>query len=341
MKQIRLNGKSYTKLSEIDPSENKEVVSFLKEWFDPNEYVIGRTSGSTGKPKEIRLLKKDMLASARITNAFFEIGQETNMLLCLSPSYIAGKMMIVRALTAQANLWVTPPSSSPLSHFSGAIDFAAMVPMQVDTTLSTPETAKRLNRIRHVIIGGAATSPLLHKKLQYISSRCFGTYGMTETVSHVALRYHNGPQASDPYFAIGQVRFATDDRDCLVIHTPHLHTGTFTTNDIVRLIDERHFEWLGRHDNVINSGGIKLFPETLEQKLAPYIAQRFFITSQPDDYLGEKAVLVIEDAPWDKKRCTALKKQIKQLLPPYEVPKNILFQNPFRETYSGKVIRKL
>lgn len=341
MEQIRLNGKYYTKLSEINDFDNREVVSFLKEWFNPDEYVIGRTSGSTGNPKETRLLKKDMLKSARITNTFFKIGQKTNMLLCLSPSYIAGKMMIVRALAAQANLWVVPPSSSPLSHFSEEVDFAAMVPMQVDTTLSTPETTERLNRIRQVIIGGAAISPLLHKKLQYVSSRCFGTYGMTETVSHVGLRHLNGPQASDLYFALDKVRFATDDRDCLIIHTPHLHTGKFTTNDIVRLIDEQHFEWLGRYDNVINSGGIKLFPETLEQKLAPYITQRFFITSQPDDYLGEKAVLVIEDSPWDEKRCATLKEQIKHVLSPYEVPKNILFQNPFRETYSGKIIRKL
>ncbi|WP_292265182.1 AMP-binding protein [Butyricimonas sp.] len=338
---IKINGIRYTTPEALQAIDNPDVVTFLQEWYDDKDHVTGHTSGSTGTPKTIRLSKQDMLASAKITNTYFDIHSESRLLLCLSPSYIAGKMMIVRSILAGADLIVVPPSSSPLKHLEQDIDFAAMVPMQVETCLTTPETAEKFSRIKQVIIGGAALSPVLEERLQQVPTRCYSTYGMTETVSHVALRDINGVKKSPDYFALGDVHFETDERQCLIIHAPHLHQQTFTTNDIVNLVDTTRFEWLGRHDNVINSGGVKLFPEKIEAKIALLVKQRFFIMPEEDTQLGQRTVLVIEDVPWDKAGKKRLQEQLKQLLHPYEVPKKIYFREHFTETYSGKVIRKL
>ena len=336
---IKLNGIRHKNLETLKNSVDSDITTFLQEWYDPKDHVIGHTSGSTGTPKEIRLLKKDMLASARLTNEFFNICPSSNLLLCLSPNYIAGKMMIVRTILSGANLVSVKPSSSPLQNIEEDIDFAAMVPMQVITSLSSPETATKLAHIKQIIIGGAAVSPTLEQQLQQNPTACYGTYGMTETVSHIALRQINGGKRSPYYFALGKVTFEKDERECLIIHA--LQQQTFVTNDIIQLTDATHFEWLGRHDNVINSGGIKLFPEKIESRIAPLIPQRFFITSEPDSRLGQKAVLVIESASWSATECQKLLSQLRSCLSPYEIPKDIYFQEHFSETYSGKIVRKI
>lgn len=319
----------------------KDISLFMQEWYNENEFVTGHTSGSTGTPKEIKLLKKDMVASARITNDFFRIESGDNLLLCLSPSYIAGKMMIVRALLANARLAAVKPSSLPVIPESHPVKLAAMVPMQVEMLLNSPDTRPLLSGIKQLIIGGAPVSTKLALTLQGVATACFATYGMTETVSHIALKRLNGKEASDAYFALGGVEFETDERDCLVILTPHLSQQRFTTNDIVKLNDSRHFEWIGRYDNVINSGGVKLSPEIIEKKLSDIIPERFFITSEPDERLGEKIVLVIEREQPREEEFNTLKQEITRRLSRFEIPRSICFREKFKETYSGKVIRKL
>lgn len=347
MAKIKINGTSYdtNALQQNSFHENEEwqknITAFLREWFNESPFVYGQTSGSTGTPKKIKLLKTDMLASARITNHFFGITPQSTLLLCLSPNYIAGKMMIVRTLLAEAELITVKPSSSPLTDPCKPIDLTAMVPMQVEETLKNPTTTKHLKQSRQLIIGGAPIPPALKKTLQSLPTACFATYGMTETVSHIALQQLNGPKASPAYFALGKVHFETDQRNCLIINTPHLKQQRFVTNDIVRLTDSTHFEWLGRYDNIINSGGIKFTPESIEQQISGIIPTRFFITSQPDQRLGQKIVLVIEDTPWSPARQEQLLQHLHNILTPYETPKTILFRTPFQETDSGKVIRKL
>lgn len=337
---IRLNGKRYTSADEMEGQE-EAVINFLKEWYNNEDYVTGHTSGSTGTPKELHLSKKDMIASAELTNRFFHIGTGSTLLLCLSPSYIAGKMMIVRAILAGANLHTVSPSSSPLATLDMPFDLAAMVPMQVETTLKSPLATQHFTRLRQVLIGGAAISPKLEKQLQSLPTNCYATYGMTETVSHVALRPINGPRQTSFYVALGDIHFSQDNRGCLIIHAPHLHEQQFITNDLVVLHSQTRFEWLGRVDNVINSGGIKLFPENIEHRLAPLISRRFFITSIPDALLGQMAVIVIEDTPWSANSQKELLNEARKHLSPYEIPKRIYFMEHFQETYSGKIIRKI
>ncbi|MDR0765940.1 MAG: AMP-binding protein, partial [Odoribacteraceae bacterium] len=213
------------------------VIAFLDEWFGDGESVPACTSGSTGAPRRVDLLKDDMLASAALSNAYFGVTSRSTLLLCLSPGYIAGKMMIVRAILAGARLLAVEPSRDPLAVLPGEerVDLAAMVPLQVEATLAREDGTGRLARVRQLLVGGAALSPSLEGRLGGLPVECHASYGMTETASHVALRRVNGPRASRLYATLGNTRLALDDRGCLVIRAPHLRLGIFITNDLARL----------------------------------------------------------------------------------------------------------
>lgn len=335
---MKINGVFIDLPASLEKVEDRELRAFLKEWYNELSYVVGHTSGSTGVPKEIHLHKSDMKASAAMTNAFFNIGPASDLLLCLSVGYIAGKMMVIRALEAGANLVVRRVSASPLAEEEVKADLAAMVPMQVSETLKNPLSTQRLKQISCLLIGGAPLSCELEERLKSFPVRCYQTYGMTETVSHVALRALN---EGKEYFALGKIRFSVDERQCLVVEAPHLQARKFVTNDVVKLRDDQHFEWLGRYDNVVNSGGIKLFPESIEARLSNWITGRFFITFLPDERLGQRLVLVIEGEKWEQAEIGKLQRKMKELLEHYAVPKEIRFISHFQETSSGKVIRRL
>ena len=319
------------------PEWEEALFVFLENWLEESDTIQAQTSGSTGVPKKLELKKEQMKASAKLTNQFFDLQKEDTVLLCLSTNYIAGKMMIVRALVGHLHLIAIEPTSFPI--INEPVKFAAMVPMQVETLLSSTEGLATMNYIDKLIIGGSATSALLEAKLQNVSTNCYATYGMTETVSHIALRKINGSDSSDEYRALEGVWFEQDERDCLVIHAPHLQTEPFITNDIVKLKNRNCFEWIGRFDNVINSGGVKLFPETIEKKISSFIAQRFYITSRKDEKLGEKVVLIIESEPFTELKKQQLDIQLNSNLGKFEKPREIIFNPRFEETSTGKVKR--
>ncbi len=316
----------------------KDLLFFLREWMDDSEYVTGKTSGSTGIPKTIRLSKKAMIASALQTNRFFQLQNGDNALLCLSANYIAGKMMIVRAIVGGLNLITVSPSSAP--QWEGSVRFAAMVPLQAQALLNTEEGRKRLGSIDKLLIGGSPVSDLLEKELYKLPVAAYLSYGMTETVSHVALcRIEDNGVKEKIYNALPDVTFRTDDRDCLVINASYLQHEPFVTNDVVKLLSATSFSWLGRWDNVINSGGIKFFPEEIERKIVDLIEVRFYITSLPHTLLGQQIVLKVEGLPWSEEKKSLLLEQLTSRLTKYEIPKQILFVNKFEETTTGKVIR--
>ena len=319
------------------PEWEEALFVFLENWWDESDTILAQTSGSTGVPKKLELRKEQMMASARLTNQFFDLQKEDTVLLCLSTNYIAGKMMIVRALVGHLHLIAIEPTSYPI--INEPIKFAAMVPMQVETLLSSTVGLEMISCIDKLIIGGSATSPLLEAKLQTVSTNCYATYGMTETVSHIALRKINGSDSSDEYRALEGVCFEQDERDCLVIHALHLQAEPFITNDIVKLKNKTTFEWIGRFDNVINSGGIKLFPETIEKKLSAHIAERFYIAGMKDEKLGEKVVLVIESNPFSTSQMHELELRLNTALSRFEKPRDVIFKLPFEETSTGKVKR--
>ncbi len=330
------------KITYLADTPQEEIEKFLAEWHNALPYVVGHTSGSTGEPNPIELLKADMRASARITNNYFGIDSRSTLLLSLSPTYIAGKMVLVRALEADCKVVVVKPSANPLMvELPCKVDLAAVVPMQLEHLLNNTDSLKQLSNIEHLIIGGAAVSEQLQQHLQTLSTRCYATYGMTETFSHIALKPLNGKGKMPYYHTLTPVTCSTDDRGCLVIHALHLSTKRFVTNDVVTLHSDTTFEWVDRYDRIINSGGVKVSPEKLETLLAPYISLPFFITSQPDALLGEHVVLVIEGEKWSSNEIAKLTKKCSELLGKYEVPKEVLFLSQFDTTYSGKIIKRL
>lgn len=316
---------AYSFIKEGDDWE-KPVGDFLLDWFDEKTYVEMKTSGSTGTPKTIRVDKRAMVNSALATGDFFGLHSGNRALQCLPVKYVAGKMMLIRSIILGLDLDYVAPTSHPMENLDDTnYDFAAMVPMQAQNSL------KELKNVKKLIVGGARISKRLEKDLMKLPTEVYETYGMTETITHIAAK----KVGEKEFTVLPHVTITYDDRNCLVIHAPHIIAEeTVVTNDLVELINENQFVFLGRIDNIINSGGVKIMPEQVEKKLDGKIDRRFFIASKEDAELGEKVVLVVEGEPFD------IDKVIFEGLDKYERPKEIVFVAKFKETENGKVIRK-
>ena len=317
-----------------------DIEQFLSEWHNDSPTVIVHTSGSTGKPKPMRVEKRRMEASARITCRFLGLKEGDTALLCLPLDYIAGKMMVVRALTCGLRLVCVEPSSHPLAGtFSlkepeQRLTLAAMVPLQVYHSLRDSVERERLKAIRHLIIGGGAIDDAMAAELKDFPHAVWSTYGMTETLSHIALRRISGPDATDWYTPFEGVGLSQDSEGCLVIDAPAVHEGPLVTNDIAELRADGTFRILGRRDNVICSGGVKLQIEEIERRLHPYMPVPFMLTKTPDAKLGEQAVLLAE--PADAETLLAL---CRRHLPRYWQPRRVVFVDRLPLTATGKPAR--
>ena len=269
------------------------LKDFTDEWQNNEPTVLVHTSGSTGKPKPLRVEKLRMEASARITCAFLGLKRGDTALLCMPLDYIAGKMMVVRSLVCGLRLTAVEPSGHPLRGLKEAPVFAAMVPLQVYNSMQVEEERALLRQIKHLIIGGGAVSSELAAELKHFTNAVWSTYGMTETLSHIALRRLSGPEASSWYTPFASVSVSTNADGCLVIDAPEVCAQPLATNDIVEIdSDGRRFRIRGRRDNVICSGGIKLQVEEMEEKLRPHTDLEFAITKRPHPKFGETVVLL-------------------------------------------------
>ena len=317
------------------------LEEFLSEWHNDSPFVHVQTSGSTGAPKPMLVEKQRMLNSARITCDFLGLQPGDSALLCMSLDYIAGKMMVVRALERQLRLITVAPSGHPLQT-SGAgsfvpecldVCFAAMVPMQVYNSLQVPEERERLMRIRHLIIGGGAIDDALADQLKDFPNAVWSTYGMTETLSHIALRRLSGPDASDWYTPFPSVHLSLSSDGCLIIDAPEVCSDTLVTNDIAALSHDQRFRILGRKDNIICSGGLKIQAEELERQLRPHLLQRFIITKCADEKFGEIVVLLTEGSIAEARQVC------EHILPKYHQPRSYFHVNRIPLTATGKPAR--
>lgn len=314
---------AYTLIKEGEEHE-KDLGSFLLDWLDDKETIQLTTSGTTGTPKVITIKKQSMVHSAIATGNYFNLHPQDKALLCLPARYIAGKMMIVRSMMLGLELDIMVPTSHLDDLLPHKIyDFVAIVPLQAENSL------EKLHQFKKIIIGGAKVSDDLASKLKEIKSDIYETYGMTETITHIAAK-----KIGEAFFNILEhVSITTDDKSCLVIDVPSISDEKVVTNDIVTILNANQFKWIGRYDNVINSGGIKLFPEQIEAKLASKISNRFFIIGQPDDILGSRVVLVIEGEQFD------IDATLFDTLEKFEKPKEVLFAPEFVETETKKINR--
>ena len=354
---------------------------FLTAWRNGQTEFVLHTSGSTGPPKPITLTRAQMQASAILTGQTFGLTPGDRALVCLNTAYVAGTMMLVRGEVLGLELIIVEPVSNPLAGFSADehIDFAAFVPLQLQTILADVDPATGLpaklpvlNRMKAILVGGAATSPALEQALRVISAPVFATYGMTETVSHIAVRRLNGPDAVDYFTALAGVELGQDERGCLTIRAAATNFGLVQTNDVVEFLDSithlpgetppnettRKFRLLGRADSVINSGGVKIQPEAVERVILQTLAglgispvPRLFVAGLPDERLGERVTMFIEQLPVNNEQSVTTATNLEALLTAdwsllidrvgqYAVPKDVIFVPRFIETPTGKIDRK-
>lgn len=298
---------------------------FLESWFSNADFIEMTTSGTTGVPKIIKLQKEAMINSALATGIHFEVLEKTIALHCLPIQYIAGKMMMVRALVLGWSIDYVKPSSAPMVGIDKRYNFGAMVPLQIENSIN------EIDQFDKIIIGGAKLNNALRSKLMHSSCLLFETYGMTETITHIAAKKID----EETFSALKEVIFEVDDRGCLVVFAPRVHPEKLITNDSVELIDGKHFVWNGRVDNVVNSGGVKLFPEKIEEKLSNFIQDNFFVNGVADAHLGSKLVLFIEGSQNDKIDFDRAFKSLSR----FEVPKKIIYIDAFLYTETGKLKR--
>lgn len=328
---------AYSYVKEGEAFEEK-IGDFLIDWLnDDYDTIKVRTSGSTGDPKIYFIDKQKMVNSALATGKFFKVEKGTTALLCLPADYIGGRMMLVRAMILGWDLDIVEPKSNPLDDLFKTYDFCAMTPFQIDYSLG------RLHLIKKLIVGGGTVSEHLIGLIQGIPAKVFEVYGMTETISHIAARRLNPKKDNKekrPFKALPNVSVSKNEDNCLIIKAPKILEEELQTNDIVDVLTFKKFYWKGRLDNIINSGGVKIFPESVEEKLQKLITQRFFIAGLADDSLGEQVVLFVE-APQNEKFLSDLKEVVKKLkaFDKYEKPKNVYLIEKFEETPSGKIHR--
>ncbi len=350
---LNLNGAVYSQgelTSGVFPknlnSFEQSTLKFCQDWLSGKEKFSLTTSGSTGTPKEIFIARKQMEMSAKLTCEALHLKPGYTALVCLDTKYIAGQMMLVRSLITGMNIVAIDPIANPFQNLpsSQLIDFAALVPYQVDAVLNSPQ-AKRFNEWKCVIVGGAPLEPNSKIKLQELTCLFYATYGMTETISHVALQRINCEHPQDYFETLNGVNISTDERGCLSVQADYIGTEKLTTNDLVELIDEKKFRWLGRWDNIINSGGVKVMPEKVERALHTIfddlkLTNRFFVTGLPDPKLHQKVSLIIEGGSLDAPLKSALEKNILEKISRYEQPREIRFISNFKQTETGKVLRR-
>lgn len=313
------------------PEFEQAAKAFAEEWNDGQSTIEVHTSGSTGKPKLMRVGKEQMRNSAEMTLDFLNLKEGDTALLCMPVDYIAGKMMVVRSIVGRLRLVCVAPQRNPLREVNEDIDFGAMTPMQIYNTLQSTEETEKLKRIKNLIIGGGAIDDNTAAILRDFPSNVWSTYGMTETLSHIAMRRMSGPEANEMYTPLRGVSISLSERGTLRIEAPHLCDGTLETNDIAEIDSYGRFRIIGRTDNTINTGGIKVQIEEVESKLKPWLSKPFAITCAPDQQFGEAIVLLTEDTDTQ-----TISNICQRELPKYWQPKHIIVCSPVPLTETNK-----
>jgi O-succinylbenzoic acid--CoA ligase len=302
-----------------------EVVRYFEK-IRSREVIRLYTSGSTGTPRPVDLQPAFLERAARDTNAFFGLGRGVKALLCLPVNKVGGLMMVARALYGGYALTVTDPRARPLEQVAGDFDFVSMVPYQA------LESGVSLERVKTLLLGGASIPPGWQPPP---GPRIYQSYGMTETLSHVALRHFNSKE-EQAYQALPGVELSQDADNCLIIDAPKRGVNNLRTRDVVALLEGgKRFFYKGRRDNAINSGGLKFFPETLEARLVE-MPVPFFITGMPHERLGEALTLVVEGEELEEatiKQAAAALAGKEKIRMAYRLPR-------FDYTESGKLHRR-
>lgn len=341
-----LNGIEFDKPSLVEYSQKKinnpetekwekEIFIFVDEWLNKSDKIIVNTSGSTGKPKPIKLKKSNMLVSAKTTVEYLKLNRGDKALLCLPAEYIAGKMMIVRALEYGLDLHYVKPGLN--LELKEAYGFIALIPAML-TNIIENGTLSNLENVKNILIGGSGIPKQLENKLQNLKNNIYHTYGMTETITHIALRKINGDDKSEYFTAFNKVNLSKTDDGRLIIDYPEIGINNLITNDITELVSDKKFKILGRSDNIIISGGLKINPELVEKELSDILKSDFIVFGIPDKNLVNKPIIFVEGV--SKFNIIDIRKKLENKVSKHFIPKEIVTVKSFDRTKSGKIIRK-
>lgn len=341
-----IKNKSYL---EKELSDNQKLtLDFCYEWLNGQQEFVINTSGSTGTPKPIKLSREKMIISAKLTGKYLDLKKGDKSLIVLSVKYIAGLMMIVRGFVLEMDMYIYDVTSNPLKEIDRSIkyDFASFVPLQIyEIITNTPEKINFLNSIKNILIGGGVINYNLEKELINLESNIYHTYGMTETITHIALRKVNGKDKKDYFTTLENTKISLDRRGCLVINSPVTDNIDIVTNDLAEILSDKDFKILGRIDNVINTGGIKVQSEKIEQALDKALSEldisaNFFVAAEKDDKFGEIITAVFEGEKFDNEIFEKINIKLKNYLEKYEIPKKYLSVEQFKLTDTGKINKR-
>ena len=322
-----------------------KAYDFMRSWLNGQQTFTLQTSGSTGDPKPIEIRRSQLIASAQMTGKALDVGKGTRALVCLNVHYIAGLMMLVRGMELDWDLTIIEPSANPLLDVDdhAKFDFAALVPLQLVAILENPQRENQVERLGKILLGGAPVNVSLQRKIEALTIPVYQSYGMTETVSHIALRRLNGGNFSEDYHFLPNIDFGTDDRGCLHISGPVTNGEVVQTNDLVE-ISGNTFKWVGRADNVINSGGVKIVLDKIDAAVSAVfydskIPNAFFNWFVEDEKLGQKLILIIEGTE-NAQQSDHIISEIRKRLSAYETPKHVYFVQHFSKTTTDKVDKR-
>lgn len=319
------------------------AFTFSLDWLNGKSDFEFQTSGSTGVPKVVKVVKDQIVSSVESTASFFDLRKGDKVFLCLNTQYTGGKMMLARAIHLKLEVHIVSPTNLDLE-LCDSYKLAAFVPNQLYSIFESDQAIQYLSNFKNILIGGAAVNNSLLEKIKTIKkTKLYETFGMTETLSHIALKLLNTENSTIIFEVLPKIEIKADEFDCLMVKSKVTNNEWIQTKDIVKIVDSHHFEWKGRLDNVINSGGIKIYPEEEESLIAPILASLnfnndFFLTSIEDEKLGEKLVMVMEGEEFETEN---LLQTLKQSLPKFHAPFSLIFKSRFERTLSGKIIRFL
>ena len=318
----------------------EELRDALRMLTSGDGSITARTSGTTGEPKELHFSASDLRASARLTGHTFHLKHGERALLCLPCSFIAGRMMLVRGFVIGLDLHVIDPSGPVLEKLapSDRFRFAAMVPQQLHRALQD-DRQRVEQQFDTILLGGGPVSAALEQDIRGLNVRVFHSYGSTETLTHVALRELTGTRYTSVFTAIGDITFDEDARGCLIINTPHLSTRRHVTNDLVDLLDDNHFVWRGRYDNMVLSGGRKINPEALETRTAGLLPYAHYFAAYEEEGHGQGLLLVVESDRTAADLARELNDLLRGELGRQELPRRLITVRHMPRTSSGKIRR--
>jgi o-succinylbenzoate---CoA ligase len=340
-----MNIDSFQSLPTPTSEDEHKVIDFCQNWLLGQQEFILKTSGSTGEPKPIILTRKQMISSAKLTGKTFGLIEGDSALVCLNVDYIAGMMMLTRGMELGLKLTIVEPTGNPFEKLGNRqFDFLSFVPLQLQNILESEKYMEILNHAKVIIVGGASVNEVLEDKIKKLKVPVYSTYGMTETVSHIAIKRLNGENQNDNFQVLEGVKIGVDDRNCLNIIAEASNNELIQTNDIVEIINEKEFKLIGRFDNIINSGGVKIQLEKVEKLIENEIKilnpKRFFVAGIPDERLGQRLVLIVEGEEKNEALKATFLINIKSQLSKYEIPKEVYYIEKFLELPTGKIDKK-